>query len=258
MASRAEHRGRLAEVIAPRGLEGSIRAARGMLTTLAGQELTLEIAVSSSAVRCYVRGVDDRALERALAALRAAYPHADVEHVPDGRQDLDPAAVLGDEKMRALAVGQRAEPVLPLRADWRGEADPLAGILAPGPLNEGERFLLRLTLGPPPARAADRVRARVEPRRTPRPNDPTAAPAGALPLVAALGVGAGALQAWRWYQAEEWAALAAASAPPNGAAASTGRPAASPSCSRPGRRPRSGTCPRTVPSRAPGARALAG
>src|SRR5690606_23207762 len=85
--------------------------------------------------------------------------------------------------------------------------------LAAAPVRHGERLLIRCSLGPAPDRAADRIRARAERRGLSgaivgRERPPVIA--SPLPPLAAIGAGAGALQAWQWYEQQEWVALTAA------------------------------------------------
>ena len=211
LRARAEH-SYLAEVVAPRGLEASIGAARGMLSALAGERLCLEIATDSGGPRWYVRSATEAALERALTQLRAAYPQVAIERMAPNRPDLDPAEVLGTERAVVVELQPSAEFALPLRTDWRSEPDPLTGVLASTAPQDGERVVCRLNLGPASGRAADRIRRRAEPdRRLQRESERQRGPS-VLPLVGLLAVGAVGMQAWRWFVEGEWALLAAGAA----------------------------------------------
>ncbi|MEZ4503155.1 MAG: TraM recognition domain-containing protein [Dehalococcoidia bacterium] len=198
----------LAEVVPPRSLERGMAGARGMLAALAGETLSLEVVVSTGGPRWYVRSTSDNGLERALSQLRAAYPQAAVERLESGWPDLDPALALTGERAVAVELLPSGEAVLPLRTDWRNEHDPLAGVLAAASPVDGERIVCRLALASAPRRAAERLRRRSEPERWPHQRDSRVGPS-ALPLVAALGIGAAGLQGWRWYEAGEWLRLAA-------------------------------------------------
>ncbi len=201
----------LAEVVPPRDLEGSVGLARGMFRSLAGDALSLEVAISDAGPRWYLRAETEAGLQRALGRLRAGYPQARTEPLPGERPDLDPARLLGPDRAVAVELLPRGERDLPLRGDWRHEAAPLPGLLAgiaPGP---GERVVFRLALGPPPRGAAERIGRRALP--APRPYEPPG-PRGPspLPLVGALAAVAAGAQGWRWYEEGEWGLLAAGGA----------------------------------------------
>jgi DNA helicase HerA-like ATPase len=201
----------LAEIVPPRSFEASAGAARGMLAALAGEPLSLEIAITSQETRWYVRaGGGADGLERVLSELRAAHPQAGIERIAPQRTDLDPSTRGASE--RAVTVELRAaDAALPLRTDWPHERDPLAGVLAATPLRDGERVVLRLRLGQAPGHSADRIRQRAQTDR--RREDSERLPASsAMPLVALLAVAAGGLQGWRWYTQGEWPLLVAAGA----------------------------------------------
>ncbi|MEZ4503962.1 MAG: type IV secretion system DNA-binding domain-containing protein [Dehalococcoidia bacterium] len=200
----------LAEVIPPRALESGIRAARAMVAALADESLSFEIAVNTDGPRWYVRARSETGLERALSQLHGAYPQAAVAHLAPHRADLDPALALSGERAVAVELLPSREAALPLRTDWRNEHDPLSGVIAAVTPVEGERVIYRLALGPAPGGAADAVRRRIAPDRRRGTDDRRQAAPSALPLVAALALGAAGLQGWRWYEAEEWLRLASA------------------------------------------------
>ena len=206
--ARAE-RSRLAEVVPPRELEASIGTAHGMLRALAGESITLEIAATAAGPRWYLRAVTRAGLARALGQLRAAYPQAQTEPIAEDQPELDPAQLLGTERAVVVALGPLAEPALPLRSDWRHEPDPLAGLVAGVTPQEGERVVCRLTLGPAPRGAADRIRRRAT--LAGRPPGESIAPSGPspLPIAGLLAVAAGGLQGWRWHVEGEWPLLIA-------------------------------------------------
>ena len=202
----------LAEVVPPRVLEASRGAARAMLGALAGESISLEVAVSGEGPRWYVRSLSEAGLERALSQLHAAYPQAAVARLSPHRFDLDPATALTGEQLIAVELLPSGEAILPLRTDWRNERDPLAGVLAGVAPASGERIVCRLTFGPAPRGAADGVRRRIAPDRRRGADDRRQSAPSALPLVAALAIGAAGLQGWRWYEAEAWLHLASAGA----------------------------------------------
>lgn len=212
---RPELRGSLVEVVPPRGLEDGLIAARSMIAGLAGDRLSLEVAISSAGPRWYLRTEDDASLDRVVAGMRAAYPDAEVERVPVTRVDLDPAYRSAVEQQRTRRFAQ-TDAALPLRAEWRGERDPLSGILAAAPVRSGERLLFRCSLGPATDRGADHIRSRAERRGVSSAasggRDRIPVTANPLPLIAAIGAGAAALQAWQWYEQQEWLTLAAVGA----------------------------------------------
>ncbi|MPZ99100.1 MAG: TraM recognition domain-containing protein [Dehalococcoidia bacterium] len=196
-----------AEVVPSRALEASMSAARGMLSALAGEALSLEVAVTSAGPRWFVRAATEDGLARALSQLRVAYPQAVVEH-GDG-DGVDPSALMEGEHAVAMELLPVTETALPLRIDWRYERDPLAGILAVVEPSAGERVVCRLVLGAAPRREAVRIRRRREqPGRARREYDRGPSPS-LVPVVAMMGLGATVLQGWRWYEAGEWALLAA-------------------------------------------------
>ena len=209
----------LADVIPPRALEASMGAARAMFAALAGESVSLEVAVSADGPRWYVRSVAEAGLERALSQLHAAYPQAAFERLATHRVDLDPVTALIGEQPIAVELLPSGEAVLPLRTDWRNEHDPLAGVLAAVAPAGGERIVCRLAFGRAPSGAAADIRRRLAPDRRRGADDRRQAAPSALPLVAALAIGAAGLQGWRWYEAEEWLRLASA-----GTAALVGAP----------------------------------
>jgi len=200
----------LAEVIPPRALEASMGAARAMLGALAGESISLEVAVSAEGPRWYVRSLSEAGLERALSQLRAAYPQAAFGRLAPHRVDLDPAIPLIGEQLIAVELLPSGEAVLPLRTDWRNEHDPLLGVLAAVAPVDGERIVCRLAFGPAPRGTADAARRRLAPDRRRGTDDRRQPAPSALPLVAALAIGAAGLQGWRWYETEEWLRLASA------------------------------------------------
>jgi hypothetical protein len=200
----------VAEVIPPRALESGMGAARAMVAALAGESLSLEIAVSADGPRWYVRSRSEAGLERALSQLQAAYPQSAVAHLAPHRVDLDHALALSGERAVAVELRPVNEVALPLRTDWRNEHDPLSGVIAAVGPSGGERIVYRLALRPGPHGAADSVRRRIAPDRRRGTDDRRQAAPSALPLVAALAIGAAGLQGWRWYEAEEWLRLGGA------------------------------------------------
>ena len=203
---------RLAEVVPPRDLEDGIAAARGMLAALAGEALSLEIAITAGDPRWYVRSETEGGLGRALSALRAAYPQARLEPVPRERGDLDPARLLAGERAVAVPLRPAAGDLPSLRADWRGEPSPLRGVLAGAAPREEERVLCRLAVGPAPAGAASRIRRRGAPAAAaPREHAVPAGPS-AVPIAGALAITAAVLQGREWYEGGEWGPLLAGGA----------------------------------------------
>lgn len=196
----------LAEIIAPRGLEGSMSAARGMLAALAGESLSLEIELTDSGPHWYVRANSVATLDRALSQLRVAYPQARVEYIGTDRPDRDPLA--RTESASSAVIELRAtDTMLPLRTDWRDEHDPLSGILATK-LTDGERVICRLMLAPVKDDVARRIRRRAERAGSARSReDYRQSGPSPVPLAALFAAGAAALQGWRWYSAGEWGAL---------------------------------------------------
>ena len=164
---RAERASFLVEIVPPRQLEESQGAARAMLAALAGTEpFSLETVITTEGPRFFVRTSSERALAAVASQLRAAYPQADVEFVPIAdRPDRDHAVVSDAEQSATVALRLEHEAALPLRTDWRGQQDPLAGLLAAAPLRPGERVVLQLAIAPAPPRWADRLRARAAPVR---------------------------------------------------------------------------------------------
>ncbi|MCY4639682.1 MAG: hypothetical protein OXC94_05010, partial [Chloroflexi bacterium] len=179
----------LAEIVPPRDLDGGIASARGMLGALAGERLTLEIAMGPAGPRWYVRGGSGEGLERALAQLRAAYPQARAEPVPAERSDLDPVRLLGAERSAVVELRPSSRDVPALRSDWRGEPSPLTGVLARAAPEGDERVVCRLAIGPAPRGAAGRIERRAErPGRAQR--DSAGAPGPSpVPIAAALAGG---------------------------------------------------------------------
>ncbi len=96
-------------------------------------------------------------LDRARSQLRAAYPQARAERVPEERADLDPARLLAGERSAAVQLRPSGGDLPSLRGDWRGEPSPLQGVLARAQPRGEERILSRLTLGPAPWGAAGRL-----------------------------------------------------------------------------------------------------
>ena len=212
---RAERTTFLAEIVPPRKLEESQGAARAMLAALAGAEpFSLETVITAEGPRFFARTSSERALVAVTSQLRAAYPQADIEVVPIAeRSDRDHAVIGASEEAATIALRLEREPALPLRTDWRGQQDPLAGLLAAAPLGVGERVVLQLAIAPAPPRWADRLRARTEPVRYPRSEGREAsAPASALPLVMLFALAAAGLQGYRWYEAGQLLPLIAAGA----------------------------------------------
>ncbi len=196
----------LAEVVPPRGLEDGMGAARAMLGALAGEVLTLEVAVTATGRRWFVRAVTADGLERALAQLRVAYPQAVVEPI-DGGEGADPAALASGEQAVAVPLLPSSDGALPLRLDWRRERDPLSGVLAVAAPIGNERVVARLAVGPAPRGSADRIRRRQEQRFGSRTDYPSTVGPSLMPIVVLMALGAAVLQGWRWYEAGEWALL---------------------------------------------------
>src|SRR5688572_16698427 len=103
MSRRPEH-ACLAEVVPPRLLEAGVGMAQGMLAAMAGEAISLEIAVTATGSRWYVRSGEVATIERALAQLRAAYPQAGIERIAGERRDLDPAAPGASERAVTVAL----------------------------------------------------------------------------------------------------------------------------------------------------------
>ncbi|GMU40147.1 MAG: hypothetical protein AMXMBFR23_10130 [Chloroflexota bacterium] len=192
------------EVVPPRGLEGSMSAARGMLGALVGEALALDVAITADGPRWYVHSATADGLERALAQVRAAYPQAAVERLAH-----DPAVAAPGEQAVMVELRPAAEPALPLRLEWRGERDPLAGVVAAVEPAAGERVICRLSIGSARPRSADRIRRREEQPPTRRQYE-HGAPASLIPVAALMAVVAAVLQGRRWYEEGEWALIAAA------------------------------------------------
>src|SRR5690606_33871219 len=153
-AMRPDHRGSLVEVVPPRVLEDGLAAARSMVAILAGEIVALEVAVSSAGPRWYLRTPDGASVDRVVASIGALYPEVGVERIPAPRpaRDLAHRSAVGHRRTWSVA---QADTALHLRTEWRGGADPLAGILAAAPVRHGERVLIRCSFGPAPDRAAD-------------------------------------------------------------------------------------------------------
>ncbi len=232
MRTHAEH-SHVAQVVPPRDLEASIGTARGMLRALAGEPIALEIASGTDGPRWYLRAASRAGLEHGLEQLRAAYPQARSEPLPEGQLEFDPARLLAGEQAVVVELGPGTDPALPLRSDWRHDPDPLAGLVAGITHEAGERVICRLTLGPAPGRAATGIRRRTAAaagrpgRDVPPPQGPSP-----LPIAGLLAVVVGGLQGWRWYEAGEWPLLVAGSI-----AAFVGIPLAAALAMRIGRRP---------------------
>ena len=209
--ARAEN-SHLAEMVPPRDLEGGIASARGMLGALAGETLSLEIAVTARGPRWYVRSETAGGLGRALSELRAAYPQARCEPVPWDRADLDPARLLAGERAAVVPLQPASGDLLSLRSDWRGEPSPLRGVLAGAAPSGEERILCRLAVGPAPAGAASRIRRRGAPAGAPPREHAGAAGPSAVPIALALAALAAVLQGREWYAGGEWAPLLASGA----------------------------------------------
>jgi len=197
----------VAEIVPPRGLESSMSAARGMLGALSGESLSLEVALGRLGPRWYVRVATAYGLERVLRQLRAAYPQAVVED-----PEHDPVVVAPGEHTVAVALQPASDPALPVRLDWRGERDPLAGIIAAAEPVGDERIVCRLSLRPAPRREADGIRRREEQPGYARREHERGSSVSLTPLVAVMALGAAGLQGWRWYEAGEWALLGMAGA----------------------------------------------
>ncbi|TAJ21997.1 MAG: hypothetical protein EPO65_00085, partial [Dehalococcoidia bacterium] len=196
----------VAEVVPPRGLEGSMSAARGMLGALAGEALVLDVTFGADGPRWYVRSESADGLERALAQVRAAYPQAAVE-----RGTGDPAGGADGAPTVGVELRPAADAALPLRLEWRGERDPLAGVVASVEPAEGERVVCRLAIGPAPSRSSDRIRRREEqPSYQRRQHEGSST--SLVPLAAMMAVAAALLQGRRWYEAGEWSLIASAGA----------------------------------------------
>jgi len=194
----------VAEIVPSRGLEGSMSAARGMLGALVGEAFALDLALTADGPRWYVRSDSADGMERVLAQVRAAYPQAAVE-----RCTTDPLTESASAEALAVELRPAADAALPLRLEWRGERDPLTGVVAAVEPAPGEQVVCRLRLGPAPSRGGDRVRRREEqPSYQRRRHEDS--PASLVPLAAAMAAAAALLQGWRWYEAGEWALIAAA------------------------------------------------
>ena len=196
----------LAEIVPPRGLEGSMSAARGMLVALSGESFSLEIALGGSG-RAGTSGWRPLTDWSARCAAARAYPQAAVED-----PDHDPAAVAPGEHAVAVELQPAAEAALPLRPDWRDERDPLAGSsLPPSPratsASSAASRSARLRDGRPTGSAGARNSLAARAGST-----SAARRASLAPLVAVMALGAAVLQGWRWYEAGEWASLGMASA----------------------------------------------
>ena len=231
MRTHAEH-SHVAQVVPPRDLEASIGTARGMLRALAGEPITLEIAGGTDGPRWYLRAASRAGLEQGLEQLRAAYPQARSEPLPEGHPELDPAHLLKAERAIVVELGPGTDAALPLRSDWRHDPDPLAGLVAGITPEAGERVICRLTLGPAPGRAASGVRRRTAVTGRPGRDVPPPQGPSPLPIAGLLAVVVGGLQGWRWYEAGEWPLLVA-----GGIAAFVGIPLAAALAMRIGRRP---------------------
>jgi len=195
----------LAEVVPPRALEESMSAARGLVATMATGCGSLEIAMTVDGPRWYLRAGSRQELDRAVAQVRIAYPQCAVEQVEIAD---DPLQVRAREYAAAIGLRPRAESALPLRTDWRHERDPLTGVLTAASISVRERAVVRLSVAPSPERVSARIRRRAEPSRTSRVDAYDRAGPSPVPLLALMGVGAGVLQGWRWYEAGEWMSLA--------------------------------------------------
>ena len=231
MRTHAEH-SHVAQVVPPRDLEASIGTARGMLRALAGEPITLEITGGTDGPRWYLRAASRAGLEQGLEQLRAAYPQARSEPLPEGQLELDPAHLLKAERAVVVELGPGTDAALPLRSDWRHDSDPLAGLVAGITPEAGERVICRLTLGPAPGRAASGVRRRTAVTGRPERDVPPPQGPSPLPIANLLAVVVGGLQGWRWYEAGEWPLLVA-----GGIAAFVGIPLAAALAMRIGRRP---------------------
>ena len=138
MRQRRVERSFVAEVVPPRALEGSMGAARGLLAALAIERVSLEIAVTQTGPRWYVRGDTETDLERAVAQARIVYPQCVVEAVAE---EDDPLGTGGAAYAFAVELRPRSEAALPFRADWRYEPDPLTGVLTATVVSAGERVV---------------------------------------------------------------------------------------------------------------------
>ena len=198
-------RGLLAEVVPPRRLEEGERAARDFFATLAGGEaLGLQVVITAAGPRFLLRAGSERALERALSQLGAAYPQVGVERLDAaGRPDLDPALCGSTEEAASLSLAPREDAALPLLRAGRGEESPLAVALAAAPLRRGERVLLELEIASAPPRAASRLRARAQPRVAPAREESPGAVADAARLVLPLAAALVGVRLYLWYQAGE-------------------------------------------------------
>jgi len=196
----------VAEIVPPRGLEGSMSAARGMFGALVGEAFALDVALTADGPRWYVRSETADGLERALAQVRAAYPQAAIE-----RQAVDPVAATPDAQVLVAELCPATDTALPLRLEWRGERDPLAGVVASVEPVEGERVICRLSIGAARPQSSDRIRRREEQPSYQRRQDDRSS-TSLIPLAVAMAATAGLLQGWRWYEAGDWALLGAAGA----------------------------------------------
>src|SRR5690606_28989864 len=114
------------------------------------------------------------------------------------------------EQAVAVELHPATEAALPLRLDWRNERDPLAGVLASVDPAPGERIVCRLVLTPAPSNSAHGVRRREEQPAYARRAYERGPSVSLAPVVAFMALSAVGLQGWRWYEAGEWAWLAAA------------------------------------------------
>ena len=109
---------------------------------------SLELAATSSGVRFYIRAASAEVMEQVRAQLGAAYPLADLKHVPlTDRPTLDPLWRGHNEAGAAVHLRLQRGSDLPLVADWRDRGDPLAGLLAAASaLGHGKRVVCQTVL----------------------------------------------------------------------------------------------------------------
>ena len=139
--------------------------------------------ITAAGPRFLLRAGSERALERALSQLGAAYPQVGVERLDAaGRPDLDPALCGSTEEAASLS---------------------LAVALAAAPLRRGERVLLELEIASAPSRAASRLRARSRPQVAPAREESPGPVADAARLVLPLAAAVGGVRLYLWYQAGE-------------------------------------------------------
>ena len=206
------------EVVTPRTNAAALTSAENFFASIAPEEsFSVELAADSARRRFLVRAGSRHLRDQLVSQIGAAYPQAELRTVPP---EDDPARAQPGEQLAACTLQLRAPAYLPLRTftdlDVDGEraaqADPMLGIVsALGDVPAGWRGLSQLVLRRAPedwCRGYQRksVEHPLEHERAARGGGNAASML--IFMLAAVGLVAMMLQAYRLLAAELWAELA--------------------------------------------------